>query len=160
MCRLRVPLLQLPGLRQLATRNACTQELRASFDDMDLDKNGTLDKAELAESLKHMGRSQHQVNKLLSRLSDKEVINFQTFTDLVRRTSQRKITQLVWDTELFGYLMCWRVCSAFAPHLQRKISCISLDAKIVVDGDVMFTRNELTARLSDKATIGLFKQAT
>ena len=159
--RLRVPLSHLPGLTAAPQRRQrrLSRDLHASFDAIDLNKDGTLQKAELAEALKSIGKDQHQVDKMLSTVSDKETVDFDTFKGLAR-WMQKRTLMLVWGSELVWYLLCWRTCSAFAPRLQRRLLRMSRDAKMAFDGDVMFTRNELTVRLSAKATEELLTQAT
>ena len=73
--------------------NATDGELRDAFKRMDTDGSGTLDSGEIAEALRGMGKSEREIQKVVSAMPGAE-LSFAEFKDLVR-PKKREMTKQV-----------------------------------------------------------------
>jgi Ca2+-binding EF-hand superfamily protein len=71
--------------------NASDEELRAAFKRMDTDGSGTLDKGEIAEAMRGMGKSEREIQKLVSAMPSEEM-TFVEFRDLLRPKKREMLT--------------------------------------------------------------------
>ena len=71
------------NLAGLGLGNATEAELRAAFDRMDLDHGGTLDRGEIAEAMRGMGKSEREIQKLVSAMPA-DALTFEQFKDMMQ----------------------------------------------------------------------------
>lgn len=97
--------------RGLLWSHPTDEELREAFDQIDTNRNGTLDKTEIADGLRHLGRSERQVQKLIDMMSSQE-LDFDGFKELVKPAPRPWTTMLgkvplpnpgkIYDTPVIG----------------------------------------------------------
>jgi Ca2+-binding EF-hand superfamily protein len=69
------------------------EQMEEAFNKFDTNKSGTLDKTEIAEALRHTGKSERQVQKLIDALPDKE-IDLQGFKDMLNPPAKPWMTSI------------------------------------------------------------------
>ena len=80
--------------------NATNSELRAAFIRMDTDGSGTLDGGEIAEALRGMGKSEREIQKVVSSMPQAE-LSFAEFKDLMQ-PKPREGLEAIHDVPLVG----------------------------------------------------------
>lgn len=65
------------------------KDMREAFDHIDKNKRGTLDKSEIGDVLRELGRSEHQIQKMLDSLPAQE-LDFESFQKLLQEFPARR----------------------------------------------------------------------